>query len=197
MKHSLSGPLTVGLMLSLSAVAVEPTAAAVAVVIAQPQTDDMLQDRIAYRLETSSVVRKYDVSVKVDKGVAMLSGAVASAAQKAEAERIAKVEGIARVDSTIEVHPDIDKTIGERIKGGLSKSGEKISDGWITAKVNWFFVGEERLKGSHIDVDTKDSVVTLKGTVDSQAGRARAVELAKETQGVKRVVDQLSVRTSR
>ena len=48
----------------------------------------------------------------------------------------------------------MDKTLGERIKGGFSKTGEKISDGWITTKLNWFFVGEDLLKGSRIDVDT-------------------------------------------
>ena len=163
----------------------------------QSKADETLKDRISYRLETSSVVRRYDVKVKVEQGVAMLSGKVATAAQKAEAERIATVDGISRVDSTIEVDADVDKNLSERIKGGVSKTGEKIGDGWITTKVNWFFVGEDRLKGSHIDVDTKDNVVTLKGTVQSQAGRLRAVELAKETEGVKRVADQLTVSTSR
>jgi osmotically-inducible protein OsmY len=48
--------------------------------------DDKIKDRIDFRLETSDVVRKYDVRVKVDKGVVTLSGDVATAAQKAEAE---------------------------------------------------------------------------------------------------------------
>lgn len=134
--------------------------------------------------------------VKVDQGVATLSGAVATAAQKAEAERVARVEGIARVESVIAVNLGVDQTLGERIKGGFSKTGDKISDGWITTKVNWFFVGEDLLKDSKINVDTKDNVVTLKGTVESAAGRARAVDLAKETEGVKRVIDQLALRSS-
>jgi hyperosmotically inducible protein len=194
MKRILSGTLALGLMMSMATAAVAQTP--VAQTPAVEQTDETLKDRIAYRLETSSVVRTYDVRVTVDKGVAMLSGDVATAAQKAEAERIAKIDGITRVESTIEVDADVDKTINERIKGGFSKTGERISDGWITAKINWFFVGEDRLKGSRIDVDTKDNVVTLKGTVASQAGRLRAVELAKSADGVKRVVDQLTVSTS-
>ena len=196
MKNTLSAMLATGLMLSLSTAAIDRAYAAAPIATAQMHSDDSLKDRIAYRLETSSVVRKYDVKVKVDKGVAMLSGTVATAAQKAEAERLAKVEGVSRVDSTIEVSADVDKTLGERIKGGFSKTGEKISDAWITTKVNWFFVGEDLLKGSKINVDTKDNVVTLKGTVESAAGRSRAVELAKDTEGVKNVVDQLMVRTS-
>ena len=197
MKHTLSGTLALATMLSISTAAIGKAVTQDTTATSQSKADETLKDRISYRLETSSVVRRYDVKVKVEQGVAMLSGKVATAAQKAEAERIATVDGISRVDSTIEVDADVDKNLSERIKGGVSKTGEKISDGWITTKVNWFFVGEDRLKGSHIDVDTKDNVVTLKGTVQSQAGRLRAVELAKETEGVKRVADQLTVSTSR
>lgn len=195
-KYSLSGTLAAGLLLAGSTVTVDRALAASSIVSTQAQTDEMLKDRIAYRLDTSSLVRKYDVKVKVDQGVATLSGTVATAAQKAEAERVARVEGIARVESVIAVNLDVDKTLGERIEGGFSKTGDKISDGWITTKVNWFFVGENLLKDSNINVDTKDNVVTLKGTVESAAGRARAVDLAKETEGVKRVIDQLALRSS-
>ena len=169
----------------------KPTAPAQAAT--QQPTDQTLEDRIEYRLETSPVVRKYSLDVKVADGVATLSGDVASAAQKSEAEKLAKVDGIKRVDSTIKVDPDEDKTVADRMKNGLSKTGEKISDAWITTKVKWFFVGEDLLKGSDINVDTKDNVVTLKGTVKTQPGRAKAVELAKNTDGVKQVIDQLTV----
>ena len=195
-KYSLSGTLAAGLLLAGSTVTVDRALAASSSVSTQAQTDEMLKDRIAYRLDTSSLVRNYDVKVKVDQGVATLSGTVATAAQKAEAERVARVEGSARVESVIAVNLDVDKTLGERIEGGFSKTGDKISDGWITTKVNWFFVGENLLKDSNINVDTKDNVVTLKGTVESAAGRARAVDLAKETEGVKRVIDQLALRSS-
>ncbi len=166
------------------------------IVVAQQPTDETLKDRIDYRLETSPLVRKYDVEVKVAGGVATLSGDVATQAQKTEAEKLARIDGVKRVESTITVDPDEDKTVADRIKNGMTKTGEKITDAWITTKVKWFFMGEDELKGSHIDVDTKDNVVTLKGTVRSQAGRVKAVDLAKNTDGVKSVVDQLAVTTS-
>jgi len=103
---------------------------------------------------------------------------------------------VKRVDSTIKVDANADKSAADRVKNGLSKTGEKISDAWITTKVKWFFMGEELLKGSDINVDTKDNVVTLKGTVKSQAGRVKAMQLAKDTDGVKNVVDQLTIATS-
>jgi osmotically-inducible protein OsmY len=44
-----------------------------------------------------------------------------------------------------------------------------------------------------IDVSTTDHVVTVSGTVRSQGEHDRAVELARETNGVTRVVDHLTV----
>lgn len=196
MKNILSETLALGLVLSMSPAVVGSVTAADLSIVSQAPTDETLKERVAYRLETNTLVRTYDVKVKVDGGVATLSGTVATAAQKAEAAKIAKVDGITRVENMIDVDAGVDKTLGERLKGGFSKTGEKISDGWITTKLNWFFVGEDLLKDSKIDVDTKDNVVTLKGTVASQAGRARAVELAKATEGVKTVVNQLTINTS-
>ena len=68
-----------------------------------------------------------------------------------------------------------------------------INDAWITTKVKSNFINEDLLKGSDINVDTNNHVVTLKGTVASAAGRARAVALAKSTKGVTRVVDTLTI----
>ena len=71
--------------------------------------------------------------------------------------------------------------------------GETVTDGWITTKVKSSFVGEDALEDSDIDVDTNDGVVTLTGTVASQAGRARAVAIAKKIEGVKDVKDELKI----
>jgi hyperosmotically inducible periplasmic protein len=75
----------------------------------------------------------------------------------------------------------------------VSEAGEAVTDGWITTKVHATFVGETLLKGSDIDVDTANHVVTLKGTVGSDAAKARAATIAGSTEGVTRVVNQLVV----
>jgi len=158
------------------------------------RSDESIQDRIEHRLASNADLKHYDLSAKVSNHVATVSGTVATDAQKAEAERVAKVAGVTKVDNDVKVEKDVDKTLAERAKSGLSKTGEAITDTWITAKVKWFFVGEDLLKGSDIGVDTNNHVVTLKGTVRSAAGRTRAVHLAKETDGVSKVEDQLVVK---
>jgi len=162
--------------------------------LAQTPAKYTLKDRIEFRLETNDVVKKYDVKVAVDdKGVATLTGDVATAAQKAQAATLAKVEGVTRVVNNITIDADEDKTLADRTKNGLNKAGDKISDAWITTKVNWFFVGEDLLENSDIDTDTKKGVVTLKGTVKTDAGKKRAVALAKGVDGVKNVIDQMKI----
>jgi hyperosmotically inducible protein len=159
-----------------------------------PQSaEEALKDRVEYRLDTNTVVRKYDLKVKAVGSKITLTGEVATAAQKAEAGRIAKVDGVTEVENLIKVDPDTDRTLTERAKAGLNKAGDKIDDAWITTKVKWFMMGDDLLKGSDINVDTSSNVVTLKGTVKTEAGRARAIALAKDTDGVKRVVDELKI----
>jgi osmotically-inducible protein OsmY len=178
--------------LLLTAVSVAPVTSAAAQTTPKP-TDAELKDRVEHRLETSDIVGKYDIKVKVDAGVATLTGDVATAAQKTAATRAATVPGITKVVNDLTVNADADKTLAERTKSGLTKTGEAITDAWITTKVKWFLLGEDALKGSDINVDTKANVVTLKGTVKTTAGKARAIALAKRTSGVKSVVDQLTI----
>jgi hyperosmotically inducible protein len=159
--------------------------------------EERLEDRVRFELETDDLVGKYDVDVDVKGSVVHLSGDVATQAQKAKVLELAKVEGVTRVEDDIEVDPQADNTLADRLRRGLSKTGETINDSWITTKVHWFFMGEDALEDSDIDVDTANHVVTLSGTVASEAGRRRAVELARRAEGVKDVRDQLKVAPGR
>jgi hyperosmotically inducible protein len=85
------------------------------------------------------------------------------------------------------------KVVGNKTKDGVSKTGEVMTDGWITSRVSARFVNEDTLKGSDINVDTNDHIVTLKGTVVTSAGRARAGVVARQTEGVRRVVNNLII----
>ena len=83
--------------------------------------------------------------------------------------------------------------VGEKTKDVAATTGEAITDAWITTKLKADFVNEDTLKGSDINVDTNNHVVTLKGTVASAAGKARAEQIAKTTKGVNRVINTLMI----
>jgi hypothetical protein len=68
-------------------------------------------------------------------------------------------------------------------------------DAAITMKIQAKYADDDVVKGRDIDVDTANGVVTLKGEVDSLRERDAAEQLARETAGVKRVVNQLKVAT--
>ncbi len=67
------------------------------------------------------------------------------------------------------------------------------SDVGITTAVKTKLAVDDTVKATKIDVDTKDGVVTLSGTVDTAEAKSHAVEVARHTKGVSSVVDQLSV----
>lgn len=80
-------------------------------------------------------------------------------------------------------------------KDAAAATGVLVTDSWITAKVKAKFADETVLEHSDINVETTERVVTLKGRVPSGAAQARAVEIARGTEGVARVVNQLVVKS--
>ncbi len=82
---------------------------------------------------------------------------------------------------------------GEKSASGVRKVGSDIADAFVLASVKARFFGDDALKGSDINVDCDSHVVTLKGTVPNEAARQRAIELARKTDGVDRVVDRLTI----
>ncbi|RPJ70150.1 MAG: BON domain-containing protein [Acidobacteria bacterium] len=84
--------------------------------------------------------------------------------------------------------------IGERVGAAADRAGEMLSDGAVTAKIKSKMALDDTIEARHINVSTRDNVVTLSGTVASARQRERAVQLAKETEGVKSVKDELRIR---
>jgi hypothetical protein len=67
------------------------------------------------------------------------------------------------------------------------------TDAGVTTSVKAKFAQDDIVKAHRIDVTTREGVVTLSGDVDSPAARTQAVRLARETEGVTDVIDQLRV----
>ena len=84
--------------------------------------------------------------------------------------------------------------IGETVAVGAERAQRAIEAGSLTAKIKSKMALDDTIEAAQIDVDTSGSVVTLRGTVDTEAERSRALQLARETAGVTSVVDELRVR---
>lgn len=91
--------------------------------------------------------------------------------------------------------------LGSAIAGCTStptqqSAGQAIDDGVVTAKVKAKLVQDPVTKAHEINVETFKGTVQLSGFVESDEARTRAVELAKDVDGVKQVKDALEVRKS-
>jgi hyperosmotically inducible periplasmic protein len=147
---------------------------------------DAEKDR-AKQLAKVSGVTDVDSKLEVEsKGPSTVDKAEAKTKEAAKETKDATVKGAEKTkDAAVKA--------GEKTKDAAATTGEVINDAWITSKISADFVNEDTLKGSDINVDTKDHVVTLKGTVPTAAGKARAAEIAKTTKGVKHVVNTLTI----
>ena len=88
---------------------------------------------------------------------------------------------------------DAAKKAGHETKDAAVKGEDVTADAATTAAVKTKLLGDTKVGGMKIDVDTKDNVVTLTGTVNSAAEKTEALRLAKNTTGVKRVIDKLTI----
>lgn len=71
--------------------------------------------------------------------------------------------------------------------------GTQIDDAAITAAVKAKLAADGDINPFNIDVDTNEGVVTLQGRVAKEEARTKAEQLARETDGVKRVVNLVKV----
>jgi hyperosmotically inducible protein len=63
----------------------------------------------------------------------------------------------------------------------------------ITSGIQAKYFLDDKIKGRRIDVDSSNGIVTLRGEVGSDDERAQALLLARTTEGVERVEDNLKV----
>jgi hyperosmotically inducible periplasmic protein len=80
------------------------------------------------------------------------------------------------------------------ISSAMLLVGCSQSDPGITTAVKTKLAVDDLVKARRIDVTTHDRVVTLSGEVNASDERERAVQIARQTNGVRDVVDQLAVR---
>ena len=85
------------------------------------------------------------------------------------------------------------RELGREAADKAGQAADKTEDAAITSVVKAKFLADTTVKGLKIDVDTSAGVVTLNGTVSSRAEADRAMMMARNTEGVTRVIDNLKV----
>ena len=76
---------------------------------------------------------------------------------------------------------------------GLGCEARNVTDSTITTKVKSRLASDAETSALKINVDTNGGVVTLTGAAQTQAEKAEAEQLARNTEGVTRVVNNITV----
>ena len=198
------------------------SAAGLIMTVACAETDPGITAAVKTKFAADDTVKAYQIDVDTASSVVTLTGTVDSQAAKDMAVTLARqTDGVTQVVDRIAVNasaatsPDairdgVDATKDAAERGAAATSGaasdaadaagraaertgEVISDAAVTAAVKTKVLADTSTPGLQIDVDTKDGVVTLSGSVRTRAEADRAASLARETNGVKRVVNNLKV----
>jgi hyperosmotically inducible periplasmic protein len=150
--------------------------------------------------------------------VVTLNGAVDTPAARERAVQLARnTDGVRDVVDRLTVTPGVTPTTGvdDKVQGEAKdatrdsdrkvddaqkkagetadKVGDAAANAALTSVVKTKFLADTTVSGLNIDVDSNKGVVTLTGNVRSAAEKQRAVKIARETEGVKSVVDRLKI----
>ena len=72
-------------------------------------------------------------------------------------------------------------------------NSQAIDDSTITAKVKSKLAADTETSAIKIGVETKDGIVTLSGTVPTDTEKSKAEQIARSTEGVKRVSNDIRI----
>jgi hyperosmotically inducible protein len=160
------------------------------VMIACAETDAGVTTAVKARLAADDTVKAYQIDVDTRDKAVTLSGTVNTAAEKTQAVAVARgTSGVVGVVDNLTVSG----TAGPTTAPGDMPAGDAVRDAALTAAVKTKLLADPKVSGLKIDVDTRNGVVTLTGTVRSQAEKDEAVRLARETDSVRNVTDQITI----
>ena len=96
-------------------------------------------------------------------------------------------------DTTVAQVDQKARQVGNEMKSGTQRMGDKMDDAAITASVKTEIAKDSDLSALRINVDTDKGRVALKGTAPSPAAKEHATALAQGVKGVTGVDNQLTV----
>lgn len=154
--------------------------------LSQRFDDATLVATVKSKLLWNSNTEGLDINVNADNGKVSLTGNAQTAEAKELAGRLAaNTDGVRAVNNQLSVSAT-DSTAA-KAQNAADDTAAVISDAWITSKVKSSFIYSRNLDGLDISVDTQKGMVSLSGTVLSNAEKQLAIETARNIRGVRGV----------
>ncbi|MCE9550221.1 MAG: BON domain-containing protein [Betaproteobacteria bacterium] len=146
--------------------------------------DSIITTKVKSKLLADPDIKGFDLKVETHKGDVQLSGFVGNQAQIDHAIMITQsVEGVKNVDNRVNLKKDSSTTVGI-----------KVDDSIVTSKVKSSFLADPDIKSFDIAVVTHNGEVQLNGFVDNQTQIDRAIDVARRTEGVHNVINELRIK---
>ncbi|MBU3023236.1 BON domain-containing protein [Aestuariibacter sp. A3R04] len=140
-------------------------------------------------------LNSFDINTDVHQGKVLLTGKVENSVDKKLAEElIANIDGVTDVDNqlTVVAEPDLSAMADDNEMSSEDEVSE-LTDAKIATVIKTRLLMDTDISGFDIDVDVENGNVTLTGTVESDAERDLAVEIARNASDVLDVEDNLTV----
>jgi len=139
-----------------------------------------------------SVALAFTTFIGCNEGVTNLNG---NANTNANANSSSRTDStpVATATPTPKYSEDQAREEREKAKANKETIGQSLEDAWIHTKIVAQLISDSNTPERNINVDVVDGAVTLRGTVDTAEAKTEAARIAKETEGVKKVTDQLKV----
>ncbi len=159
------------------------------------QVDDAtLNTRVRRQLAYNSELKGAILDIDVNGSKVTVAGEVDSAAKKANIERIIdNTVGVSAVDSKLVVVAKAKPTEAKPPEATSDGAIETLNDEWVEKMVESSIMWSDNLSLKYIDVEVESGVCTLTGTVLSDAQKNLAGSIAKTTDGVKSVKNNITV----
>lgn len=170
--------------------------------------DSQIAEQIVQKLKArkaSGELKGFNIDLQVEEGSVWLKGHVASTEQEQIALQVAHAEqGVKQVynelqiqqaataaKSAVSTEPQIQLASAQEAAHGPQSESKRIAQELVTKLRAQQEAG--KLQRFGIDMGVDEGVLTLKGKVDSEEQRFLVLDIARRIQGVKKVVNQISI----
>ncbi len=179
---TIAGVMTVS-MVACNNAADNTGAAAPSITVGTEIDDGVVTTRVKSALLADADIKGFDIKVETRKGEVMLSGFVDNQTQ---------IDRTMALVITLEGVKSIDNKLSQ--KDSTMSVGNKLDDGVITTRVKSALLADDSIKSLDISVLTRKTEVQLSGFVNNQGQIDRAMAVARATEGVTKVSNDMSLK---
>ena len=148
-------------------------------------SDGVIQTKLSDKYLRNDVDLLQGVSISVNEGAVLLTGAVATQEKKINATKLAwEIKGVREVVNELNVTEE-------------TSLKNKAKDFAAAAQLRLKIIGDGAVSSLNYSIDVVDGVVYLSGVAETEEERARVIALAQELPFAKKVVDYIILSSDR